>query len=491
MNVGIDDLAQYVPQQYLDLKDLAQERAIEYEKLAKGLGTLKSAIPNMDEDAASMAANAVLKLILQNDLEPSQIGRIYIGTESGIDAAKPVASYVLGMLENYFAPSYGADCFRYCDAADMTFACVAGIDALLNTLDWCAVNPNRIGIVVATDNAKYELKSSGEYTQGAGAVAALVKQSPRLLSIDTNYVGVSCQDVHDFYKPVRSFRKVEFLKSVLMAMNVWDTLERELINFEFTSALPASSQLISFHQVTPLFDGQYSNQCYADRLREAYSHFQTQKGTTGACKDWARIAFHLPYAFHGKRIFTEIFLAEHLDDADFIAQAEALAPDFLNLPLAQQLKLTAQTAAYKQFAQSKMEKGQVASSEIGNIYTASIFMALMSTLEQDALQGNDLAGEKIGFCAYGSGSKSKVFEGVLQPNWQSVVAKWDLSEALASREPLSFAGYEMIHNHLTYSSFENLDLLRSLMPSVPLLATEGFRLAGIDSKTCIRTYEFV
>ena len=40
----------------------------------------------------------------------------------------------------------------------------------------------RLPIVIVSDIAKYDIGSSGEYTQGAGAVAILVKQNPRLLS---------------------------------------------------------------------------------------------------------------------------------------------------------------------------------------------------------------------------------------------------------------------------------------------------------------------
>ena len=48
---------------------------------------------------------------------------------------------------------------------------------------------------------------------------------------------------------------------------------------------------------------------------------------------------------------------------------------------------------------------------LGALLGASLFitfMALMSTLESDLQEGTDLTGKRIGFFAYGSGSKSKV-----------------------------------------------------------------------------------
>ncbi|GIS43879.1 MAG: hypothetical protein Ct9H90mP16_09490 [Candidatus Poseidoniales archaeon] len=75
----------------------------------------------------------------------------------------------------------------------MTFACIGAVDALHNTLDWVArggVEEDRIGIVVFSDNAKYDLESAGEYTQGAGGGALLIRHNPRLISIPDRW-GVS------------------------------------------------------------------------------------------------------------------------------------------------------------------------------------------------------------------------------------------------------------------------------------------------------------
>ena len=56
-----------------------------------------------------------------------------------------------------------------------------------NTVDWVKGDASRVGIVVCSDFAKYELASTGEYTQGAGAIAMLVKHNPRLLAIGDTF----------------------------------------------------------------------------------------------------------------------------------------------------------------------------------------------------------------------------------------------------------------------------------------------------------------
>ena len=61
--VGIDDMAFYSPKLYLNISDLAEARNIPAEKLQKGLGLYKMALPDVHEDAATMAAEAIATLI--------------------------------------------------------------------------------------------------------------------------------------------------------------------------------------------------------------------------------------------------------------------------------------------------------------------------------------------------------------------------------------------------------------------------------------------
>ncbi len=408
--IGIDDMQAYVPSLYLDIRDLAAQRGIDYEKLSKGLGLYKMAIPDRHEDAATMAAEAVSALLERNGLAPAQIGRVYLGTESALDDAKPTATYAVEMVQQRIGGS-----FAHCDVVDLTFACIGAVDALESCLDWVAADPERIAVVVASDIAKYELASTGEYTQGAGAVALLVRWHPRLLVLPRVY-GVSMHSVHDFFKP----RREQFCE-------------------------------------TPVFDGPFSNQCYQDRMSAALLHFRRVSGAAEpALSDrWARMIFHLPYAFHGKRIFVEEFVREQEAAGRWppVAAAAGLPETVPTVgsmpPKAYQgfLRAVGQSEAYRRFVRLKLEKAQRASSEVGNLYTASIFMALMSTLAADAGENSRLSGKRIGFIAYGSGSKSKVFEGILQKGWQEIAEGFQLFQQLASRKPVDYPTYERLYLH--------------------------------------------
>ncbi|MBD8082163.1 hydroxymethylglutaryl-CoA synthase family protein [Chryseobacterium caseinilyticum] len=428
MSFGIEAASYYVPSLYLEIKDLAEKRGIEPAKLEKGLGLHKMGFPDVHEDAATFAAEALLKLVRDYNINPEEISRIYLGTESALDAAKPTASYATQMVETVLTEEFGERCFKNCDVVDMTFACIGAVDALHNSLDFVRVNPEKKAVVIASDYAKYELASSGEYTQGGGAVALLVSSKPDLIEIENNW-GVATESVFDFFKPRRNFNKENL-----------------------SNAPETFPDKIEIFTDEPVFDGQYSNQCYQDRIREAYQHYKEITGKDKPYENWKYLIFHLPYAFHGKRVFTEIYSLEN------------------GLPYsnADEQKAVAKSDEYIKFINDKIEKSQRASSEIGNMYTASIFMALLSALQVSFNENEDLTGNEIGFLGYGSGSKSKVFAGKVSPNWKNVVSKWNLFETLKNRLAINFETYEKLHRK---------QLVHSINPSY-----EGFGLKSVEAE---------
>lgn len=412
MTYGIEAASFHVPSLYLEIKELAEKRNIEPPKLEKGLGLHKMALPDVHEDAATFAAEALLKLIEDNQLNPKDISRIYLGTESALDAAKPTATYTMQMVENVLEKDFGKRCFKNCDVVDMTFACVGAVDALQNCLDFCRVNPGKKAVVIASDYAKYELASSGEYTQGGGAVAFLLSDNPQLLEIENVY-GVATESVFDFFKPRRIALKSDLASA--------------------TEFMPDKIELFTDE---PVFDGQYSNQCYQDRIREAYEHYKEQTGIEKPYENWRYLIFHLPYAFHGKRVFTEIYSLEN----------------GLSYQSSEEQKAVAKSEDYIKFINEKIEPSQRASSEVGNMYTASIFMALLSAMQVSYDQNENLEDQEIGFLAYGSGSKAKVFAGKVGKSWREVVQKWNVFENLKNRKAIDFETYEKLHRKQLESS---------------------------------------
>jgi hydroxymethylglutaryl-CoA synthase len=186
-------------------------------------------LPDVHQDTVVFGANALTKLIIDNKINLTEIARIYVGTESAIDNSKPIASFLINIIEDKF----GENSLSECDVVDFTFACIGGVDALQNCIDV----------------AKYDLNSTGEYTQGAGALALLITSNPRIIAFEKQWA-TNTKGVFDFFKPFRTISK--------------ETITGNNANEPWLGNLEAK---IEIHKDQPVFDGQYSNQCYMDRTR--------------------------------------------------------------------------------------------------------------------------------------------------------------------------------------------------------------------------------
>ncbi len=474
---GIDGIHYYVPSLVLPIEVLAEARGIDYAKLNKGLGLEGMALCDADEDVATMAAEAALRLMEEQGLNPAEIDRIYLGTESALDAAKPTAAYILGIIEERLTPKFGPRCLRNCDIIDMTFACIGGVDALLNSVDYIRLNPSRKAIVIAADKAQYDLGSTGEYTQGAGAVALSISANPKLLILDETY-GVATKSEYDFFKPRRVYNKTELLKAAasLLGTNISPKDVEALLESANHPFWGSDKSEIELFKEEPVFDGPYSNDCYKARTSEALKHLESQREGFNLLEDWPYMVFHLPYAFQARRMFTEMWL-ERLSAADLANLVAELGMPSGKSPNWDMdfLKAASKSAYYRQFISERIEAGERASSKIGNMYTASIFMSFLSLLEVAREEGRYLKDQNIGFIAYGSGSKSKVFSGRFAENWQSALPQENIFASLENRRLVSFESYEALHRGSQKD---------------PVLARKGIRFQGLATEANREGYRY-
>ena len=432
MAAGIDDIAIYIPRLYLDASDFAKARGLDPEKLERGLGIGQMAIVDTNQDPACLAANACLRVMQKNKLTPDKIGRLYVATESAFDESKAMNSYVIGMLEQV----YGEDTFGHCGGIECKFACVSGSYALYDNTNWIRAGEaeDKYALVVVSDIAKYDLGSSGEVTQGAGAIAMLLNENPRLLSFDPKVTSTSIKNEYDFYRP--------------------------------------------FGKETPIVHGQYSNLLYLIQVKNALIDYKRKVKETGLIKlkDGETILdhidylnMHLPYSNMGKKalaylvrhewrdlprwkkIIEEIGMEEPipkdprgtiestLEDAEFMANDHQFT------------KLFTSTEMYAELYESKLASSLIASKMIGNLYTASLYLGFRSSLEFEYQKGVDMEGKRVGFCSYGSGASAMIFSGVIQPEYVQVVKDMNLEAELGPRTKLSLDEYEELHeNKRTY-----------------------------------------
>ena len=101
----------------------------------------------------------------------------------------------------------------------------------------------------------------------------------------------------------------------------------------------------------------------------------------------------------------------------------------------------------KDLLQKNFDQSILYSQKVGNIYTGSLFLGLLSLLENtDSLK----AGDKIALYSYGSGAVAEFFSGELVEGYEAYLDK-DRLNKLNQRTALSVADYEKVF-------FEEVDL---------------------------------
>lgn len=441
--VGIDDLSVYVPRLYLPLAgEFSTDRGIDPGKLIKGIGIERMAIPDAHEDAATMAAMSLLDLMRRSDLHPEEIGKIYVGTESAVDEAKAMGTYVIGMLESI----YGKGSFQECSTVEFKAACIGTTLALESLSYWAAdEEEGKAGIVIASDVARYPLRSSGEYTQGAGSVALLVKKNPRLLALEQIY-GSFTRDENDFFRP--------------MGCKV------------------------------AVVNGKHSNQCYLDAMQGAFDSFAAKARRLGAIAPGAgecitdfidHLLFHIPYPRMVEYASAAIFRHDWRESSRSSEIEQELgrqpnAGEYEDLEKYQKAeadyarRFRGSEHFLKAF-EAKVRDTAMLSRQVGNIYTGSIYLGLASLLEMQKIH----AEERLCFGAYGSGCSALVFSAIVQQQASSLPLR-GLVKRLQERRQISLQDYELLHEGKLEESV--------IMPS------GEYALARIDHQG-YRHYEYV
>ena len=358
-----------VPRRYISIEDLAIARGVDPAKYTQGLGAREMAIAEPGEDTVALAALAGKRaLAAAGNIE---LGMLVVGTETGVDHSKPVASFVHGLL----------DLPKAMRVFDTQHACYGGTAGLMNAIDWIASGAaaGRAALVVCSDIARYGMHTAGEPTQGGGAIAMVIAEDPAMLELDVGISGAASTHVHDFWRPLG---------------------RREAC-----------------------VDGHYSMQCYTDALATAYRGWKTRaiarelvRGDGITSEQLARICYHVPFCKMAKKAHAAVRACDGAESDDPTSYAARVEPSLW------------------------------ACARVGNIYTGSLYLALLGALDTDAAA---LATKRIGLFSYGSGCTSEFFSGVVGQRAAEMTAKAKLGEVLADRERITIDEYERIMTLVT------------------------------------------
>jgi len=406
-DVGIDGIEIRTGKLKLDLAEtFAPAQGEDPGKYTKGLGLFASSLPDVYEDIVTMAANATHRLMERKGLEPEDIGRIDVATESAFDNSKPASTYVAGCLEQV----YDGD-FHHANKGERKFACISGTQALDDAYNWIRAGRNRgrKALVIATDTALYARDDPGEATQGAGAVAMLIDEDPDVVTF-SEAQGYGSADETDFLKPNQQF---------------------------------------------PSVDGKRSVQVYLARMREALEDFEAAGGDTHP-DNFALIPFHTPFpgmvrkaaglgyrhCIRGTNVEEE--LAEEIGRQP---RREAFeSEDEYFEAVKEYTEALTETDHYTEWYGRTVDPTLDISREVGNWYTGSVHIARASGLLRAYNEGEDITGKQLLVGSYGSGAQAEIHAETIQDGWQEEIGALTIEEQNDARYDLTFEEYEEIHD---------------------------------------------
>jgi len=206
MSVGIEAMNVFGGTAFLYVKELAVHRNLNIQRFENLMMKEKTvALPY--EDPVTFGVNAAKPIIDSlSDEDKNRIELLITCTESGIDFAKSISTYIhdyLGLNRN-------------CRLFEIKNACYAGTAGFQMGVNFILsqTSPGAKALVITTDISRFmndekgfvlsEDRAFAEPSSGAGAVAILISESPYLFEIDEGANGYYSYEIMDTYRPVTS-----------------------------------------------------------------------------------------------------------------------------------------------------------------------------------------------------------------------------------------------------------------------------------------------
>lgn len=167
-----------------------------------------------------------------------------------------------------------------------------------------------------------------------------------------------------------------------------------------------------------LVDGHYSANIYQDYFKELWDRYTTKNNLT--IKDFNAFVFHLPFTKMGLKGLKEI-----LPQASKEKQIDLL---------------------------DKFESSRKYNKQVGNLYTGSLYLSLISLLDDANLN----VGDRLGLFSYGSGAEGEFYSVILEKDYKKGL-KTDFKKLFENREKISIEEYEKNFNDKVPTNDVNVD----------------------------------
>ena len=169
-----------------------------------------------------------------------------------------------------------------------------------------------------------------------------------------------------------------------------------------------------------LVDGKYSKNVYLDFFKQTFTAYRKQTGIKTS--DFTALLYHLPFVKMGFK--------------------------------ANEWAITDQDEKTKKRLKENFAVAARYGKEVGNIYTASLYLSLLSLMENAKLPAN----AKIGMFSYGSGAMGEFYSGQIVEGYEKNLHANADQKMIIRRQKLTIPEYEKIFNQALESPQDNLEL---------------------------------
>lgn len=162
--VGIVGYGAYLPKYRIKTDVIARQWGANPETIERGLQLAEKTVPGLDEDTITISVAAAKDAIRRAQVDPQEIGAVYIGSESHPYAVKPSGTVLIDALG--IGP--------HVHVASYEFACKAGSEAMYVAYSHVKSGEMKYAMGIGADTSQGAPGDALEYSASAGGAAFIM-----------------------------------------------------------------------------------------------------------------------------------------------------------------------------------------------------------------------------------------------------------------------------------------------------------------------------
>jgi hydroxymethylglutaryl-CoA synthase len=190
---GIIGYGSYLPRYRIKVENIAKEWGADPEAIKRGLQLYEKTVPGLDEDTITISVAAAKNALKRAQIDPKEIGAVYIGSESHPYAVKPSGTILIDAL------GIGPDVH----VASYEFACKAGTEAMFVSNSLVKSGEVKYALAIGADTSQGAPGDALEYSASAGG-SAFIMGNDNIVA-EVLFTNSFTSDTPDFWRREHEF----------------------------------------------------------------------------------------------------------------------------------------------------------------------------------------------------------------------------------------------------------------------------------------------